>query len=301
MRAGVPVAQWQSEDALRSEMISTPAGQFDVLLEGRTGGGAVVLLHGFPETNAMWRATMAELAALGYFLVAPNQRGYGKSFRPLGKVHYDLDCLAADIQNLTEAFGMSRYVVIGHDWGAAVAWWLASGKPSGLAAIVALSAPHPAIWRDAMDNDPEQRALSRYVRFLGIPVLPELLVRLGSFKSLEKVIEPSSLPPEVLAAYQAAWREPQALTAMLNWYRALLARCMPDLESLQVQVPAMLLHGSDDPFMTQQVATRSVSLCNQCDLHCIDGVGHWLPRSAPHVVSKYLLPFLSDVFADRTG
>lgn len=284
---------------MRTALVSTREGRFEVLHQGQPEGDAIVLLHGFPETNAMWRSTMAELATLGHFVIAPNQRGYGKSFRPYGKKLYDLDYLAADVQSLTEAFGINRYAVVGHDWGAAVAWWLASGKPSGLTAIVALSAPHPAIWRDAMDNDPEQRALSRYVRFIGIPALPELLVRAGRFKSLEKAVEPSSLPPDVLAAYHAAWREPRALTAMLNWYRAFLARRMPALESLRVEVPAMLLHGSDDPFMTHQVAARSAELCQRCDLRSIDGAGHWLPRSAPQVVAEQMSPFLKSAFADQ--
>src|SRR5579872_3113991 len=146
---------------------------------GPADGPAVILLHGFPEFWFCWRHQIDALAGAGFHVIAPDQRGYNLSDKPKAISDYDLDPLAADISGLASALGLRDYSLVGHDWGAAVAWWVAQKNPSGLRRLTIMNAPHPALWRRAMDQDPVQRKLSRYVRLLGIPVLPEMIIRAG--------------------------------------------------------------------------------------------------------------------------
>ena len=190
-----------------------------------------MLLHGFPEFWYGWRHQVDALAGAGYRVVMPDQRGNNKSDRPAGVAAYDLDLVARDIVDLAEGLGARRFRLVGHDWGAAVGWWIASRHPERLERFVALNAPHPAVWKDAMRNHPEQRRKSWYVQAFRVPGLPEFLMRQRNFNALATALRDGKRPEACtdadLAQYRSAWSMPGALTGMVNWYRALLRKPMP--------------------------------------------------------------------------
>ena len=192
---------------------------------GPEDGPLVVLLHGFPEFWFAWRDYFAPLAERGFRVVAPDQRGYNLSSKPEGADAYKLDLAAADVFALASALGRERFHVAGHDWGAAVVWTMAGLEPKRLTSATMIQAPHPALWLKAMREDPEQRMKSRYVQILRLPWLSEMGLKLGNFSGLARAFRSSTRPDafagETLDAYRAAWRQPGALTGMLNWYRAL--------------------------------------------------------------------------------
>jgi pimeloyl-ACP methyl ester carboxylesterase len=199
---------------------------------GPADGRLVMLLHGFPEYWGAWLGYIEALAAAGYHVIAPDQRGYNRSDKPAAVEAYDLDVLAADVIGLADHLGRDRFTIIGHDWGGLVGWWIATRHPERLEQIAVLNAAHPCIWREAMQGHPEQRRKSWYVQFFRLPWLPELLLRQGRFRALGQGIgaraRPGSVTPDQLERYRAAWSAPGALTAMPNWYRAFLRKDLPE-------------------------------------------------------------------------
>jgi epoxide hydrolase 4 len=262
---------------------------------GPEDGRIVVLLHGFPEFWYGWRHQIDALAEAGWRVIAPDQRGYNESDRPKGVAAYDLDRLAADVVALADGLGAAKLSVVGHDWGAAVAWWLATRHPHRLERFAALSAPHPAVWVDAMRHHPVQRRKSGYVKAFRLPFLPEFMMRQGNFKALAAALREGKRPEACsgadLARYRAAWAMPGALTGMVNWYRALLARRWDGTSVGRIDVPALVVWGNDDKYGVRELAERSVALCDRASAVYLDA-SHWLPHDEPEQVNALLLDFL---------
>lgn len=259
---------------------------------GPTDGALVILLHGFPEFWRAWRAQIAGLAEAGFHVVLPDQRGYGASGKPQGIASYDLDRLADDIAALARHLGHDRFTVIGHDWGASVAWWLATRQPELLDRLVVVNAPHPAVWREAMGRDWRQWLKSLYVRFLQLPAVPEALVRARGFKALADALAPADLPEDELARYRAAWSAPGAVTGMINWYRAFLAKRLPPAASLSITVPTLILWGDRDPYAVPNLAEASAALCRDARIVHFPEATHWVHHEQPDRVGVLIRAFL---------
>lgn len=263
---------------------------------GPLDGPLLILLHGFPEFWFEWRDQIGPLAAAGFHVVAPDQRGYNLTAKPKGVAAYRLDLLADDICALADALGCSGpFQVAGHDWGASVTWWLATRRPERISRMAIMNAPHPAVWRKAMTEDPVQKKKSQYVQFLRTPVIPEFVVRSRGYKGLEdafqSTIRPDAFGPEIMAQYQAAWRRPFALTATLNWYRALFAQDLPVPAAGSLAPPTLVLWGDRDPFGEVSLAEASAVLCADVQVVHFPNAGHWLPHDEPEAVNAKLVGF----------
>ena len=145
-----------------------------VVSAGPADGEAVVLLHGFPEYWAGWQAQIGALAAAGFRVIVPDQRGYNLSDRPRPVSAYTLNALADDIAGLLDYFGLERVYLAGHDWGALVAWWVALRHPARLRRMVILNGPHPAAMAAELRRGWQQALKSWYVVAFQLPLLPEL-------------------------------------------------------------------------------------------------------------------------------
>lgn len=268
-----------------------------VALAGPEDGPLVILLHGFPEFWFEWRELIGPLAEAGFRVAAPDQRGYNTSEKPKGVAAYRLDTLADDIFALATALGHERFQLVGHDWGATVAWWMATRDGARIERLAVMNAPHPAVWRAAMTTDPEQRAKSRYVQMLRTPVLPELMVRLGGYKALAEgfktTTRPEAFGPEVMAEYMTAWKQPGAVSAEINWYRALFAQDLPVPPEGSLAPPTLVLWGDQDPFGAVKLAEASAALCRDAKVYHFRYAGHWLPHDEPEKVAGALLAFLA--------
>lgn len=252
-----------------------PLGEvtLEVDIAGPPNGPAVVLLHGFPETPDMWSPLSARLNAQGFRTVAPLQRGYGDSSHPHAVSAYDIDRATDDIVQLAAALGHKRYLVIGHDWGGAVGWRLASRLAPGLAGVMAISAPDPSVWRRFLDEDPDQRSRSRYLRLFAWPILPEILIRRRGFAALVRAFGPDGVGASTLAAYRAVWRRPGSLTGMINWYRALLARPVAGPPPTPALAPVLFVYGDADPYLAGTTAAASAALIVRGEAVAIAGGG----------------------------
>ncbi|HEY4595667.1 MAG TPA: alpha/beta hydrolase [Thermoanaerobaculia bacterium] len=279
----------------RHRTIATNGIRLHAVEAGPEGGPLVILLHGFPEFWYGWRHQIEPLAAAGFRVLAPDQRGYNLSDKPRKISAYNLDLLARDVVGLIEEAGAGKARVVGHDWGGAVAWWLGIKHPERLEKLVLLNIPHPLVMRRALREDPVQRKKSSYIFYFQLPWLPERAFRAHDFargvKSLRGSSRPGTFSDADLALYREAWSQPGAVRSMLHWYRAgLRARPQPPA-SPRVRVPTLLLWGAKDRFLGSELAQPSIDLCDHGRLEFFAEASHWIQHEEAERVNRELVGF----------
>jgi pimeloyl-ACP methyl ester carboxylesterase len=263
--------------------------------EGPVDGPLVILLHGFPEFSYAWRNQVGPLVDDGWRVLVPDQLGYNLSDKPVGLENYDIDALADDVLRLAESAGYLTFSLVGHDWGGIVAWWLALRDPDRIERLAILNAPHPATMTRYAMTHPTQMLRSWYILFFQIPGLPEALLRAGGYRMARRLLTGTSrgdaFSRHDLDHYQEAWSRPGALTAMINWYRALRKRRR--LRSERVRVPTMILWGERDAALEFPLALAALRRCDQGRLFRFPNATHWLQHEEPEDVNHLLRAFLS--------
>jgi pimeloyl-ACP methyl ester carboxylesterase len=259
------------------------------------GDTVALLLHGFPECRQSWRTQLPALAALGWRAVAPDQRGYGESSRPHGKDAYRIERLAEDAAALFDALGAKRRVLIGHDWGGAIAWHAAlSGVP--LDGLAILNAPHPARFRQALRTW-DQRRRSWYMAFFLLPWLPELMLTRGEGRPLMRALKRQSpnLSDTLLETMRRNVTVPGAATAMLAYYRANLWRIGREPQPPPtLACPTLLLWGEDDVYLSPTLAAGNEAFVSNLTVHRLPGVSHWVQADAPAEVNRLIAEWARD-------
>jgi epoxide hydrolase 4 len=282
-------------DQVRFARIATNGIELHVAQAGPEDGPLIILLHGFPEFWYEWQQHIPSLASAGFCVWAPDQRGYNTSDKPSQVRAYTLDLLAMDIVGLLEAAGRERAIVVGHDWGGAVAWWLASNFPERLEKLVIINVPHPIVMRRLLRTSPRQLLRSWYMFMIQLPGLPEWSARRGDWRGLLDGLRDSSLPgtfqEEDFAEYRKAWSHPGAMTAMLNWYRAMFRYGAPPPKHSRVSTPTLILWGAKDKFIGREGATLSLAMCDRGELVVFEHNTHWLPHEEPVEVARRIVEF----------
>ncbi|WP_298989193.1 alpha/beta fold hydrolase [uncultured Pseudokineococcus sp.] len=258
--------------------------------EVRPGAGAappdgaapspVLLLHGFPASWRSWDAVAAPLAAAGHRCLAPQQRGYTASARPAETGAYRLERLAADAAAVLDAADVERAVVVGHDWGAVVAWALAAAHPERVEHLVALSVPHPRAFAAGLREDREQRRRSAYIGLLRRRGVAERVLLAGGARGLRAAYAGSAVPRPLVDAHLAPLASPGALAGALAWYRGLRGR---DLASVgPVDVPTTYLWSDRDVAVARGTAARCAEhVTGPFRVRTLEGVSHWVPEERP--------------------
>ena len=266
-----------------------------VAFAGPEDGEPVVLLHGFPEFWWGWRRQIPGLAAAGYRVIAPDQRGYNLSDKPRGASAYGARRLAGDVAALiASTCPEGRAHLVGHDWGGVVAWAVGALHPERLVSLSVLNAPSLAVTADYARRHPSQALKSAYVGAFQAPVLPEIALSARDYRAMRRALVGSSrrgtFTAADLAVYADAWAQPGALTAMLNWYRG-LTRAPARLEGRRVPVRTQVLWGARDRFLEVGLARASVALCDHGRLDLFEDATHWLHLEEPEEVTRKLLAF----------
>jgi pimeloyl-ACP methyl ester carboxylesterase len=268
-------------------LIPTPRGTFDALAAGPASRRPVLLLHGFPESAAQWEHQLAALAHAGYRAVAFDQRGYSPRVRPTDVDAYGPDELIADVVAVADALDWPRFDLVGHDWGSAVAWMTAAAHPERLRTLTAISTPHGAAFRDALRGDPDQQERSAYFAAFRAPAgeAERDLLDAGGLRRLF-----DGLPASRIDAYVERFSEPGALTAALNWYRAMRR----PTNSGPITTPTLYVWSTRDAFIGE-TAARGVAqyVTGPYRLEVLDGVSHWISEEAPERLSRLLLEHLA--------
>jgi pimeloyl-ACP methyl ester carboxylesterase len=267
---------------------------FDVIDAGPADGPVVILLHGFPEQNTMWHPVIDRLTTRGYRCLAPRQRGYSPGARPARRRDYRSSELAQDIRTLIDASGAQRVHLVGHDFGAAVAWFVAQRFPDRLLTLTALSVPHPAALRKAIATS-RQALASWYMLFFQLPRIPERFLRHGNGEfSLSGFLKSRSAHARELAEAEVkAMQQPGALTAALNWYRA-IPLSNPRETGKKVTVPTMHVWSDGDMALLE----KGARLCGdyvvgEYRFHVLKGVSHWILDEQPEMLTDLLLDWFA--------
>jgi pimeloyl-ACP methyl ester carboxylesterase len=274
--------------------------RLNVVQAGPEAGPAVILLHGFPEFWWGWRHQIGPLARAGFRVLVPDQRGYNTSDKPDGIRAYRIDRLAGDVTALAEACGHSRFHLVGHDWGGIVAFWLAAREPGRVRRLAILNAPHPDAIGPYLRRHPGQVLRSLYAAFFQLPHVPERALGARHHRALLRAMtgtaRAQAFTEADFAHYRRAWAEPGALTAMLNWYRALVQLKRP--AAGRILPRTLMIWGERDVALSRGLAEASLALCDQAEIVWRPNATHWVQHEDVAAVNEALIAHLREPAPD---
>ncbi|MGH8605962.1 MAG: alpha/beta fold hydrolase [Gammaproteobacteria bacterium] len=283
-------------ETLYHTTIQTNGVNLQVVQAGPRDGKLIIFLHGYPEFWGIWRTQIDFFAQQGYCVWAPDQRGYATSDKPRAIDAYALDHLAEDIVGLIDAAEREKAVVIAHDWGGMVNFWLGMKHATRLERLAVFNAPHPKVFLDQFKTNEHLKKAAGYVNFFQWRWLPEIVLSLFAYaipaNTMRDTGNPGTFTPEVLAEYKTQWKQAGAFHAMLNWYRALFQTPSPNPASFRVTVPMLLVWGQRDKWMLTDLAKPSIDLCDEGTLQVWDDSSHWSVQEFPERVNTTLAEFL---------
>ena len=260
---------------------------FDVRDAGPADGEPVVWLDGFPQDARSFDRLAPVLHGAGLRTLAPDQRGYSPMARPRGRAAYRSRELVDDVLALLDAAGLDSAHVVGHDWGGALVWALGAWHADRVRTLTVLSVPHPgAMARALLTSD--QALRSTYMGAFQAPVLPERLLLAAGGAPLRRMLRQSGLPDHLADHYVRRMREPGALTAALNWYRAIPWHARDPVG--QVAVPTLHVWSTDDAFLGRAATEDTGRFCSASyRLEVLEGVPHWIPELAAERVGELVV------------
>lgn len=274
----------------RSPVMLTERITYAVVDEG--DGPPVLLLHGFPDTSSLWRHQIPALVDAGYRAIAPDLRGFGESSKPQAVEDYKLLQIVGDLSLLLRRLGVDRAHIVGHDWGAAVAWVFASLFPGRTDHLVALSVGHPLSYHSPSI---EQRRASWYMLLYQFEGVAERLLSRRDWELFREAVGNK----DDIEDYIANLSRPGALTAALNWYRANRAPASeldPPPRLPLIAAPTLGVWGAADDAMLEDGMEASAGfVLGTWKYQRIERAGHWIPLDAPGELNAVLLEFLSTV------
>jgi len=285
---------------IHTEFVDANGQRFEVDQCG-AGDRLALCLHGFPEHSFSWRYQLPMLAEAGYRAWAPNLRGYGNSSRPEGMAAYSVEDLMADVAGLIDASGCRETVLIAHDWGAIIAWLFATRRIRPLSHLIICNVPHPVPAQRAFRQHLEQLKRSWYMLFFQLPWLPEWLLGRQGARGVGQairgsVVNPANFSDEVVDVYVRNADRPGALTAMINYYRALLrgggARRQARLGYPVIETPTLLIWGEDDVALTKETTYGTDEVVQDLTIRYLPRVSHWVQQEAPEIVNPMIAAFL---------
>lgn len=285
---------------MTSQFIETNGVKLHVVTDGPEDGTPVILLHGFPEFHYGWRKQVPALVEAGFRVITPDQRGYNLSDKPRGISAYNVITLAQDVIGLCDHFEIQKARLVGHDWGAVVAWTVALNHPERLEKLTILNVPHPDVISRFILENTEQRKKSWYVFFFQIPFFVEWILRRDDYRNMKRVLlgsgRKSTFRRDDIETYKKAWSQPGALTGMLNWYRNIfwgsLRSIFQKKAARRVSVPALILWGKNDVALSHEMVQPSLELCDHGSAVFFENATHWVQHDEADEVNKKLIEFL---------
>jgi len=260
--------------------------RFTALAAGPVDGELVLFLHGFPEFADAWLDVMRPIAQAGFRAVAVDQRGYSPEARPQEVKDYAIEQLISDVQGFVNALGCRRFHLVGHDWGALLAWEFAAKHPDRLQSLSALSTPHPDAFFNAIEADEDQKQRSRYISLFRMPGgVAESLLQGDDYQRLRGVYQ-GKLPESAIRENIRRLAEPGVLTSALNWYRALNL----EVRIGKIRVPTLYIWGSQDLALGATAAIETAGyVTGPYRFEKLEGRSHWLLEEIPDQVSALVL------------
>lgn len=276
-----------------------------------TGQGRLILfLHGFPEFWYQWARQLVEFGRDSH-AVAPDMRGYNLSSKPQDVGQYRLKTLVEDVRALTEHLGQKSFVLVGHDWGGLIAWSFAAYYPERVEKLIVLNAPHPAVLERELRENPAQQMASSYFDWYDVPLTPEHELSKDTFALLNRIVLDDAIKQghrsvEDRGKYLEAWSRKGVLTAAINYYRANLGaagkqdgfwsveRVMPELTSLMITAPTLLLWGLQDPYLLAGNLNGLREFVPRLTVKLFPDTGHWIVHAKTQEVNAEIRRFLEE-------
>ena len=267
--------------------------------EAGEGDNLALCLHGFPESRFSWRYQLPLLADLGYRAWAPDLRGYGETEpKPRQVSAYLIDRLMEDVAALIDASGAKTVTLIGHDWGAGLAWTFAANRVRPLERLVIMNVPHPAVMSAHLRKSWAQLKKSWYMFFFQLPGIPERAMTRNGAAAIRQAfhsmaIDKANFTDDVLDRYALDAQRPGAMTGMLNWYRAAfrmqgkLAGPWPVIET-----PTLIVWGEADAALGVELLDGTDAYVRDLTVKRLPGVSHWVQQEAPEAVNAILSAWL---------
>jgi pimeloyl-ACP methyl ester carboxylesterase len=275
------------------ERLEIPVGEFvfDARAAGPADGELVLLLHGFPQSSWEWRSQLQALGDAGYRAVAPDQRGYSPRARPEGVEFYGAQHLIADILAIADWLGGHQFHLVGHDWGAAVAWAVAGTHPERLRTLTIVSVPHPKAFASALAESQEQRDKSSYIALFREEGKAEEVLGGDDFIRLRGMLSTTG-SPEDAEEYVRLLSQPGALTAALNWYRAMQPGLVGEIGP--ITTPTLFVWSTNDVALGREGAEATGEYVEgPYRFEVLEDVSHWIPEQAAGDLNRLLLEHLS--------
>lgn len=275
------------------EYITTNGIRLHYVTQGE--GPLMLMLHGFPEFWYSWRHLIPEFAK-DYKVVALDLRGYNESDKPQQQSAYVMSEFVKDVEGVIKGLGYDRCVLVGHDWGGAIAWNFAYAYPEMLERLIVLNMPHPAKFADGL-RTPQQLLRSSYAFFFQLPVLPELFIQSSDYGAIESAfkgmaVNKSAITQADIEAYKDAASRRGALTAMLNYYRnAFPSMTLRDWSVLQV--PTLMIWGEEDTALGKELTYGTEKYVRDFQIRYIPNCSHWVQQERPELVNQYMREFLA--------
>ena len=259
-------------------------------------GPLMLFLHGFPEFWYSWRHQI-EAFSKSYKAVAIDMRGYNNSDKPKDKSAYALSELVKDVEGVIRGLGYERCVLVGHDWGGAIAWAFAYAHPQLLDQLIVLNLPHPAKFSQGL-RTPRQLLRSWYIALFQLPLLPEWLLQANHYAAIRsalknQAVNPDAFTEEDLDAYVAAAAKPGALSGMLSYYRNIFnPKGFLNQTWGVLQVPTLMIWGENDAALGKELTYGTQDLVSDFEIRYIPECSHWVQQEQPALVNQYMQAFL---------
>ena len=261
-----------------TELRQIPSGElsFRVRTAGKATDDPILFLHGFPETSAMWSKAMTSFASRGFFCVAPDMRGYSEHACPKGVKNYSVATIGEDIINIADALDIQQFHLVGHDWGAAIGWYLVHDHADRIKSWTALSVPHNRAFAKAFKTDHEQKKKSRYIGWFLLPLIPEFMLRRNDFRTFRKLWK--YCEPDEVEDYLAVFRRKKSLTGALNYYRANIGKGKA-MHLGEIHTPTLFIWGNRDLAIGRTAAYANEKYMKGPYTFLEVEGGHWLIQS----------------------
>ncbi|MFW6357739.1 MAG: alpha/beta fold hydrolase [Chroococcales cyanobacterium] len=284
------------QDSWKHEFISVNDVKLHYVTQGE--GPLMLMLHGFPEFWYSWRHQIPEFAQ-DYRVVALDLRGYNESDKPKSVESYSMQTLVRDVEGVIKGLGYDNCILVGHDWGGAIAWCFAYEFPTMVNSLIVMNIPHPAKFAQALRSNFQQLLRSSYIFLFQLPLIPEWGLSWNDYQAIATIfqgmaVDKMAFSPEDIEVYKSAAAKRGALTAMLNYYRNIFNQSFL-FQSKQweaLTIPTLMIWGEKDIALGKELTDGTESYVNNFSLRYIPNCSHWVQHEKPELVNQYMWNFL---------
>lgn len=281
------------ESSWQHQYITTNGVKLHYVTQGE--GSLMLMLHGFPEFWYSWRHQIPEFAK-NYKVVALDLRGYNDSDKPKNQSAYVMDEFVRDVEGVIKGLGYEKCVLVGHDWGGAIAWNFAYSYPQMVERLIVLNLPHPAKFGEGL-RTPQQLLRSWYMFLFQLPAIPEFFIQSLDYQLVETALKgmavnKSAITQADINAYKDAAAKRGALTAMLNYYRNIFQQRMINQNWGILELPTLMIWGENDAALGKELTYGTEAYVKDLQIKYIPNCSHWVQQEEPQLVNQYIREFL---------